>query len=55
MTDWNKRELTDSQIGLLNNGCIELRNKYPGQPQLFQLESLTEEEVKHYCLEVELY
>ncbi len=41
MTDWNKRELTDTQIGLLNNGCIELRSKYPGQPQLFQLESLT--------------
>ena len=45
MTDWNKKELTDSQIGLLNNGCIELR-KYPGQPQLFQLESLTGREVK---------
>ena len=41
MTDWNKKELTDTQIGLLNNGCIELRSKYPGQPQLFQLEGLT--------------
>ncbi len=41
MTDWNKKELTNDQLSQLNNGCNDLREAYPGQPQLFQLESLT--------------
>jgi len=37
MTLWNKREFTQEQQNLIYNTCEDLKENFPGQPELFQL------------------
>jgi len=41
MTEWNKKEYTQDELHLMFEECNKLKAKYPGQPELFQLEMLT--------------
>jgi len=41
MTKWNKKEFTQEQQSMIFSTCEDLKKKYPGQPELFQLALIT--------------
>ena len=41
MTDWNKKEFTQDQLSQIYYACEDLKEQYPGQPELFQLALIT--------------